>query len=197
MKFQKLALAAIGILVVSSLAGCGSKKKDVEVDVDYELAAPGQLAEGFTSLANEHANAPLNADGTYVADGHTFKIKDTLKTTYTAEPNRAFFNYLTNQWTINSYHYCNMVDGLVENDKYSNVVGALALGYKVTENADGTESWQFQIRENAEWVDNKTGKYYGKVEAQDFVDSAKYVLDPNNASGTVNILFDIKLQRLH
>ena len=192
MKFQKLVLAACGLMAVSALAGCAKKQADVEVDTDYELAAPGQLADGFTSLANAHANAPLNEDGTYVAGGHTFQIKDMYKTTYAAEPNRAFFNYLTNQWTINSYHYCNMVDGLVENDKYSNIVGALAIGYKVTDNADGTQSWQFQLRENAEWVDNKTGKFYGKVEAQDFVDAAKYVLDPNNASGTVNILFVIK-----
>ena len=193
MKSQKIIISAIGLLVLSALSGCGNKPvADAEVDVDYELAAPGELAEGFTSLANEHANAPLNKDGTYVAGGHTFKIKDTYKTTYSSEPNRAFFNYLTNQWTINSYHYCNMVDGLVENDKYSNIVGSIALGYKVEENADGSESWTFQLRENAEWVDNKTGKYYGKVVAQDFVDGAKYVLTAANASATAGILMVIK-----
>ena len=194
MKNRKLVYGLVGLFAVSALVGCkknASVDPDAEVDVDYQLAAAGELATGFVSLANQHANAPLKADGTYVAGGHTFHIKDTYKTTYAAEPNKDLFNYLTNQWTINSYHYCNMVDGLVENDKYGNIVGAIALGYKVVENDDGTESWTLQLRENAEWVDNKTGKFYAKVVAQDFVDGAKYVLTKANGSATSGILTSV------
>ena len=205
MKLKKLVLGSAVVLALGSLVGCGGGNggnKDAEVDVDYKLRDPGTLREGFTSLENKHANAPLRADGTYVAGGKTFNIKDTLRTTYAAEPNRAFFNYLTNQWTINSYHYCNMVDGLVENDKYANVVGALALGYKTETFVDGQdedgndiirEKWTFQLRENAEWVDNKTGEFYGRVTAQDFVDGIEYVLNPANASATSGIVTSVIL----
>ena len=38
-----------------------------------------------------------------------------------------------------------MVDGLVENNKYGAIVGALAESYKVTTNDDGTLTWQFKL----------------------------------------------------
>jgi len=187
MKAKKL---VVGLIAVMS--ACGSKAEtDVVVDRDYVLDPVEQLKEGYTSLANQHANAPVSADGSYTAGGHKFTTKDTYKTTYSAELNKVKLNYLTNQWTINSYHYCNMVDGMVENDKYGNIVGALALGYKVIENQDGTETWKIQIRDNAEWVDNKTGKKVAKVVAKDFVDGMKYVLDPANASGTVGVVTSV------
>ena len=184
MKTKKFILAAAGILSIAGLAGCGSSDL---VDQDYVLGNPGTLAAGYTSLANKNANGAIK-DGKYTAGGIEFKVKETLKTTYVTEPNKDFFNYLCNTWTYNSYHYCNMVDGLVENDKYGNIVGSLALGYKVTGNEDGSQTWSFQLRENAEWVDNKTGKKVADVVAQDFVDGAKYVLDPANGSGTSSLL---------
>lgn len=187
MKIKKLVLAASSILAIGALTGC-SGGSDL-VDEDYELGNPGTLAAGFTSLANTNANGAIDADGYYTAGGLKFKVKDELNTTYVTEPTKDLFNYLTNQWTYNSYHYCNMVDGLVENDKYGNIVGAIALGYKITDNADGTQTWTFQLRENAEWVNNKTGKKVANVTAQDFVTSAKYVLNPANGSATTNLYF--------
>ena len=188
MKTKKLILAATGLLVVAGLTGCGPKNEGDLYDVDYKLDNPGTLADGFTDLANKNANGAVDADGYYTAGGQKFKVKDTFKTTYATEPDDAFFNYLINTWTYNSYHYCNMVDGLVENDKYGNIVGAIALGYKTTINADGTQTWTFQLRENAEWVNNETGKKVAKVTANDFVSGAKYVLNPANASGTTSLL---------
>ena len=188
-KMSKLALAACSFLLVGSVVGCGSGAADL-VDQDYELANPGTLAAGFESLANQHANGAIDADGNYTAGGIKFKTKDTYKTTYVTEPTKDLFNYLTNTWTYNSYHYCNMVDGLVENDKYGNIVGALALGYKSVINDDGTQTWSFQLRENAEWVNNKTGKKVADVVAEDFVSSAKYVLNPANGAGASNLYTD-------
>ena len=150
-------------------------------------------ADGWISLANENAN-PAIVDGRYTvanADGSksvTVPVKNELKTTYTKEPERSFLNYLTNTWTYNSYHYCNMVDGLVENDKYGNIVGALADKYKVTDNADGTETWTFHIREDATWVENASGAKYADVVADDFVAAAEWVLNAGNAAGASNLM---------
>ena len=188
MKFSKFALAACGCLLVSTLASCTNGSNGD--DENYKLGKPGTLAAGFKSLENTNANGKIDANGNYKAGGIEFKTKDTFKTTYVTEPTKDLFNYLTNTWTYNSYHYCNMVDGLVENDKYGNIVGALALGYKTTENADGTQTWSFQLRENGEWVNNETGKKVADVTADDFVASAKYVLNPANGAGAANLYTD-------
>ena len=186
MKFKKLILATTSVLAVAALTGCNGNDPDALVDVNYQLAAEGSLKSGYTSLANANANAPIQ-DGKYTAGGKEFKVKDSFKTTYATEPVEPFFNYLTNQWTYNSRHYTNFIDGLVENDKYGNIVGAVALGYKTSTNSDGKQVWTFQLRENAEWVDNKTGKKVANVTANDFVAAAKYVLNPGNGSATANL----------
>jgi len=189
-KLLTVSLAAL--LAGVALASCGNSGSNPDsdlVDMDYVLAAPGTLAAGYTSLANTHANGAIDANGKYTAGGIKFQTKETIRTVYQTEPNKDLFNYLCNTWTYNSEHYTNMVDGLVENDKYGAIVGALALGYKVSvDEATGKETWSFQLRENAEWVDNKTGKKVAEVTAADFVSSAKYVLDPANGSGTAGIV---------
>ena len=181
MRFKKIVLGTVSVLALGSLAGCSNNS----VHYDWDLKDPGNLKSGYTSLDNKKANSPLRADGTYTAGGKTFTLKDTFKTTYATEPIEDMYNYLCNTWTYSSEHYCNMVDGLVENDKYGNIVGAIALGYKVEVKDDGKQVWTFQLRENAEWVDNKTGKFQAYVKAEDFVSGIKYVLDPINGSGTV------------
>lgn len=160
-------------------------------DVNKPYAYDTPLKEGFTSLANQHENPAVDADGYYHVGEEKFKVAKTFKTTYVTEPVDALFNYLINSWTYNSYHYTNMVDGLVENDKYGNLIGALALGYKVVDNADGTQSWTFQLKEKVQWVDNKTGLVYGEVKADDFVAGIEYVLDPINGSKTAGIVMEL------
>ena len=184
MRFKKIVLGAVSVLALGALAGCS----DNRVHYDWDLKPEGSLKEGFTSLENKKANSPLRADGTYVAGGHTFTLKDNFKTTYATEPIDDMYNYLCNSWTYSSEHYCNMVDGLVENDKYGNVVGSIALGYKAETKEDGKQVWTFQLRENAEWVDNATGTFQAYVTAHDFVEGIKYVLDPIHASSTVEMV---------
>lgn len=179
-----------------------SKEERAKVTAAYDEAkanqpAPAEAdADGWVSLANQNANPAFGADGSYtVGSGEnavTFgasRIKKELKTTYTKEPEKAFLNYLTNTWTYNSYHYCNMVDGLVENDKFGNIVGALADKYKVEKLADGRQVWTFHLKD-AEWVDNKEGQKQYDVVADDFVAAAEYVLNGANAAGAANLMAD-------
>lgn len=143
-------------------------------------------SNGYTSLADPVANPAANNDK-YTYGGHTFNLKNTYNSVYSSEIDKDKLNYLKNTWTYNSAVYTNMVDGLVENNKYGAIVGALAESYKVETKADGTQVWSFKLKEGLKWVDNKTGAEKAALTAEDFVTSAKYVLDPTNASGTSNL----------
>lgn len=74
----------------------------------------------------------------------------------------------------------NLVDGLVETDKYGNLKPALAQDLGVA--SSSYTVWDFSIRDEIPWVDvlgEKTGEY---VTADDFVCGIQYVLDHKNES---------------
>ncbi len=175
-----------------------NQEKRAKVTADYEAKkgtapAPSVDADGYTSLANQYPNPAIEGGKYTVGEGTEneveFSTKSTYKTTYSKEIGEDCLNYLCNTWTYNSYHYTNMVDGLVENDKYGNIVGAIATAYKSTVNADGTQTWSFKIRDDATWVKNSDGTKYADVKAEDFVTGAKYVLDARHNSGTASIIY--------
>lgn len=72
----------------------------------------------------------------------------------------------------------NVVDCLVEYDNYGNIEPALALEWSSNEDAT---VWTFKLREGVKWVD-KDGNEVAEVTAHDFVNSAHYVCDANNAA---------------
>lgn len=187
---KTLKLLALSAAMLVSVVSCGGGSNPTSettsgdnTSVSSSEDSYAEVPEGYTSLANENANAAIDADGNYEYAGIKFATKKAYKTAYSTEPSKDFFNYLTNSWTYNSEHYTNMVDGLVENDKYGNIVGALATSYK-----NEGKKWTFVLRKGVKWVDNKTGAVVAEVKAQDFVESIKYVLDPLNGSGTVGIV---------
>lgn len=74
----------------------------------------------------------------------------------------------------------NLIDGLVETDKYGNLKAAIAQDVG-TSNGDDTV-WEFSIKDDVLWVDSKgdsTGSY---VKADDFVCGIQYVLDHKDSS---------------
>lgn len=81
----------------------------------------------------------------------------------------------------------NLVDTLVDYDKYGVVQPCLATDWKESE--DGL-TWTFNLRKGVKWVTN-TGAEYAEVTAQDFVDAMKYVLDEKNGSSTANIAYSV------
>lgn len=141
--------------------------------------------DGYTSLANNNLNGAV-AGGQYSYGGKTFTVKNEYKTTYGTDPTKDIMNYLTNTWTYNSEHYTNFIDGLVENDKYGNIVGAIAESYKASVK-DGKSVWTFKLRDDAKWVDPNTEAPVANVTAHDFVAGLKYVLNPAHGSGTASI----------
>ncbi|MDF2672273.1 MAG: ABC-type transporter, periplasmic subunit [Clostridiales bacterium] len=81
----------------------------------------------------------------------------------------------------------NLVDTLIDYDKYGVVKPCLATDWNVSE--DGL-TWTFNLRQGVKWMTN-TGTEYAEVTAQDFVDAMKYVLDGKNNSSTANIAYGV------
>lgn len=89
-------------------------------------------------------------------------------------------NYLTTTTFENLRIPANVVDTLIEYDRYGVVQPSLAESWET--NADSSE-WTFHIRKGVKWVD-KTGAEVAEVKAQDWVDAAYYILDATNDSGS-------------
>ena len=96
-------------------------------------------------------------------------------------------NYLTTA-TANEFALAaNVIDTLVEYDKYGQVQPSLAESWEYDhENL----TYTFKLREDATWV-KADGTEYAKVTAHDFVTAAKYLLDAANASSTANIFYSV------
>ncbi len=96
-------------------------------------------------------------------------------------------NYLTTATTNEFALAANVIDTLVEYNKYGEVQPSLALSWEYdAENL----TYTFKLRENATWV-RADGSEYAKVTAHDFVSAAKYILDAKNASSTANIFYSV------
>ena len=96
-------------------------------------------------------------------------------------------NYLTTSSTSEFRVAANLVDTLIDYDKYGVPQSALATEWSVSED---NLVWTFKLREGVKWVRND-GTEYGEVTAQDFVDGMKYILDPTNESLTANIAYSV------
>nr|WP_106780203.1 peptide ABC transporter substrate-binding protein [Lysinibacillus timonensis] len=97
-------------------------------------------------------------------------------------------NYLKTSDTNEFGVAANLVDGLIEYDKYGVVQPGLAESW--TPNEDATV-WTFKLREGVKWVTHE-GEEYADVKAQDFVDGLHYVLDAKNESSTAWIATVVK-----
>ncbi len=98
------------------------------------------------------------------------KSKDYINV-YSSDPRS--FAYLMDQRATNTQHTTNFVDGLIEHDRYGILRPALAESWTVNENYT---VWTFKIRKNVDWVTSEL-ETYAPVQAQDWVDAMKYMLD--------------------
>ncbi|MGE5654933.1 MAG: peptide ABC transporter substrate-binding protein [Bacillota bacterium] len=96
-------------------------------------------------------------------------------------------NYLVTSTTIEYAVAANAVDGLVEYDALGVLKPSLAKSWKVSD--DGLV-WTFNLRDGVKWL-TWDGKEYADVNAQDFVDSLKYMFNKANASKTANIAYGV------
>jgi len=96
-------------------------------------------------------------------------------------------NYLITATTNDMIMTANMVDPLIEYDNLGNIQPALAESWRVS--SDGLK-WTFNLRQGVKWYTH-AGEEHAEVVAQDWVDAMKYILTPENASKTANILFGV------
>ena len=105
------------------------------------------------------------------ACGQSNTDTSTFSSTFSANPTT--FNYLLDYYADNTAVITNLVDGLLENDSYGNLVPALAENWSVS--ADGL-TYTYKLRKDAKWY-TADGEEYAPVKAQDFVTGIKYAAD--------------------
>lgn len=96
-------------------------------------------------------------------------------------------NYLITASESEAGLAANLVDSLVDYDKYGIVKPALAISWIVSED---NAVWTFKLREGVKWV-TQDGIGYAEVLAQDFVDPIKYILNRKNESATANLVYSV------
>lgn len=124
-------------------------------------------------------------EGPKTDDQPVVEVPKEYNTIYSGEVTT--FNYLVTSNTNEFALAANMVDTLIDYDKYG--VPQPALATEWTTSDDGLV-WTFKIREGVKWVDHN-GKEYAEVTAEDFVDSMKYLLNSANESKTANIAYSV------
>lgn len=129
----------------------------------------------FAALAVTFASvALLAACGNSSSDKSSSDSSKTASTkyayVYSTDPDS--FDYNVTMRATNSDHTINFENGLLENDKYGELVGSLAKSWKVSD--DGL-TYTYKLRD-ADWTDSE-GNVYGKITAQDFVTGLKHAAD--------------------
>ncbi len=105
------------------------------------------------------------------ACGQSNTDTSTYSSTFSANPTT--FNYLLDYYADNTAVITNLVDGLLENDSYGNLIPALAEDWSVS--ADGL-TYTYKLRKDAKWY-TADGEEYASVKARDFVTGIKYAAD--------------------
>jgi len=120
------------------------------------------------------AGVTLLASGVLAAcsgSGSNAKGEKTFSYVYETDPDS--LNYLTTGKAAVANITSNVVDGLMENDRYGNFVPSMAEDWSVSQ--DGL-TYTYTIRKDAKWYTSE-GEEYAPVKAQDFVTGLKYAAD--------------------
>ena len=118
------------------------------------------------------AGVTLLASGVLAAcSDSSAKGEKTFSYTYETDPDN--LNYLTTGKAATSNITSNVIDGLMENDRYGNFVPSMAEDWSVSQ--DGL-TYTYTIRKDAKWYTSE-GEEYAAVKAQDFVTGLKYAAD--------------------
>lgn len=120
------------------------------------------------------AGAVLSAALLLTACGQSEKKADAPKTfsyVYAIDPSS--LDYSVTSKSSTSDVIANVVDGLLENDKYGNLVPSLAEDWSVSK--DGL-TYTYKLRKGVKWYTSE-GEEYAEVKAQDFVTGLKHAAD--------------------
>lgn len=155
---KKTKLVALGLALATFLTACGGQKGTTQPAESG--ATSGAVSEEATTAAKEM----------------------TVPTAYSLRS----LDYVTTAFASDSEIYANLVDGLLENDSYGHLVGALA--EKWEHNEDYSE-WTFHIRKGVKWVTSTGEEWPTPVTAEDFVTGVRHGAEFE--SGTSYLLQDV------
>jgi oligopeptide transport system substrate-binding protein len=174
-----IALLLVAVMAVSAFAGCATEtttddtnQTDNTATTDNTSTEPTATENPNVVVNNTGAERPENA-----AEEQVVKL---------------FYSDEISDW--NPLHpssgstWCNWIDTLVEYDNYGMCQPCLAESW--TKSEDGL-TWTFKIREGVAWQYQDGSEYGEYVKAEDWVTSAKWILDPANTARTADLLFDI------
>ena len=120
------------------------------------------------------AGVTLLAAGTLAAcSGSSSNAKGEKTFSYIYETDPDNLNYLTTGKAATANITSNVIDGLLENDRYGNFVPSMAEDWSVSK--DGL-TYTYTLRKDAKWYTSE-GEEYAEVKAQDFVTGLKYAAD--------------------
>ena len=134
------------------------KKSRVFVAAGVALLAAGVLAACGSSKSSD-STAPKNYGYVYTADPETL-------------------DYLISGKQSTKVATSNGIDGLFTNDKYGNLVPAVAEDWSVSK--DGL-TYTYKIRKGVKWM-TSDGEEYAEVTAKDFVNGLKHAADNKSAA---------------
>ncbi|WP_326911362.1 peptide ABC transporter substrate-binding protein [Sedimentibacter sp. MB31-C6] len=126
-----------------------------------------------------------DSTGEDITEGGKYAEKQVYKTVYAEEITT--INYLTTTTYVELQLAANLVDTLVDYDKYGVVQPDLAETWEVSD--DGL-TWTFHLRKKVKWVDFE-GNEVAETTANDFVSAAQYILKPENESATANMFYSV------
>lgn len=173
MKKSKFLALLLASSMVVSLVGCGSSETATETSdaTASETTAASTDTAAATDATAETVSAV--AEGDPITDYYTYEVASNEMET---------FNILYSQAAVDLNVLNNGIDGLLSNDNYGKLIGALAESW---ESSDDATTWTFHLRQNATWVDYQ-GNYKADVTAQDFVTGLEWVLNAakNEAANT-------------
>ena len=182
---RTLAMILAVVMVLGCLAGCGKGE---------EPATTSTTPSGSSTTTTPAAPA-ANGNGSAVATAEENKnAEQVVRLLYSSE---------MSDW--NPLHpsaagdYANYIDTLVDYDNYGMCQPCLAESWTKETFAytdeDGNEregqTWTFKIREGVKWQTYDGAEYGADVVAEDWVTTAKWILDPVNSARTADLMFDI------
>ncbi|HAX72020.1 MAG TPA: peptide ABC transporter substrate-binding protein [Firmicutes bacterium] len=131
------------------------------------VAACGVVVGGCSNTADDNTGTNTDNQGT----DEEVVYRNPYNYIFSSDP--VTLDYVYSYQAIDNEHTTNFVDGLLEHDRYGNLVGALATDYTVNDDAT---VFTFNIREGVKWVTDE-GVEYADVTAHDFVTGLRHAAE--------------------
>lgn len=146
------------------------------------------LAGLLAGCGSKKTDQPQENEGEVSEVSYLKEYKSTFSSPITS------MNPYTTSGTSDYVFISNLVEGLVETDRYGRPVPCIAESW---EHNDDYSVWTFKLKDNIYWVDSSGAPTEYKVTADDFVSGMRYVSEPNHSAssfstirGVINGLYD-------